>query len=62
MGMNQFHGKVAMKYAILEDIVNLLPLDKCFTTKELTSDAASLSQMSYSEQTIFPRAIYTRAI
>lgn len=62
MGMDKFHSKVTMKYAILRDIVYLLPLDKCFTTNELTSDAASLSHLLYSEQTKFPRALYTRAI
>lgn len=62
MGMDQFHIKVDVKYAICGDIVDLLPLDKCFTTNELTSDAASLSQVSNSKQTTFPRAIYTRAM
>lgn len=62
MGMDQFHIKVDVKYTIRGDIVDLLPLDKCFTTNELASDAASLSQVSNSEQTTFPRAIYTRAM
>jgi len=49
MGMNQFHSMVAEKYAILGNIEDLFPLDKCFTTNELTSNAASLSQVSNSE-------------
>lgn len=62
MGINQFHIKVYVKSAIFADIVDLFPLDKCFTTNKLTLDAASLSQVSNSEQTTFPRAVYTRAI
>jgi len=60
MGMDPFHGKVAKKYSIF--IADLLPLNKCFTTKRLTPVAASPSLVSYSEQTTFPRAFSTRAI
>ena len=62
MGMDKFHGKVALKYAIAGTIIYLLPLIKCFTTKGLTPVAASPSLVSDSEQTHFPRALFTRAI
>jgi hypothetical protein len=44
IGIDQFHGKIVIKYAIMATIVDLLPLNKCLTTKELTPVAASPSQ------------------
>lgn len=46
MGMDLFHNKEVMKYPILGNIVDFFPLDKCFPTNKLTSDAVSLSQAS----------------
>lgn len=46
MGMDQFLGKVAKKYVILRNIIDLLPFDKCFTTIKLTPIAASPSLAS----------------
>lgn len=62
IGMNRFHSIVVMKYAIVEAIVDLLPLNKCFTTKGLTPVLASPSQVSKSDQTTFPRAMFTRTM
>jgi hypothetical protein len=61
MGMDPFHSKVTMKYSTVGAIADLLPLNRCFTTKRLPQSQLALPWY-HTEQTSFPRALYTRAM
>lgn len=63
MGIDRFNSKVAVKQNVLGSTPDFLPLNKCFTTLELTPNkAASPSLKSKFRQTLFFRAFFTRAM